>query len=111
MVNRAKQSTCLDFNLISVSLPDRYKELSPNSIRATMHNFKMPVKQLYNEKEAAEVLGIDLPVLHAILDEHIFNDGTPRPESVEFTSSDLHMIAYWVEKTPMHNLVTMPMRD
>ena len=77
-----------------------------------MHNLKMPVKQLYNEREASDVLGIALPLLHKILDKHIFNDGTtPRPANVEFTSSDLLMIAYWVEKTPMENVVAMPMRN
>ncbi len=76
-----------------------------------MHNIKMPVKQLYNEREASEALGITLPLLHVILDAHIFNDGIPRPENVEFTSSDLLMIAYWVEKTPMENVLAMPMRN
>ena len=76
-----------------------------------MHNLKMPAKQLYNEREASEALGIALPLLHVILDAHIFNDGTPRPESVEFTSSDLLMIAYWVEKTSMENVLAMPSRS
>ena len=76
-----------------------------------MHNIKMTVKQLYNEREASAALGITLPLLHVILDSHIFNDGTLRPENVEFTSSDLLMIAYWVEKTPMENVLAMPMRN
>jgi hypothetical protein len=76
-----------------------------------MHNIKMTVKQLYNEREASAALGITLPLLHVILDSHIFNDGIPRPENVEFTSSDLLMIAYWVEKTPMENVLAMPMRN
>jgi hypothetical protein len=50
-------------------------------------------------------------LLHTILDKHIFNDGTPRPANVEFTSSDLLMIAYLVEKTPVENVVAMPMRN
>jgi hypothetical protein len=76
-----------------------------------MHNLKMPVKQLYNEREASDVLGIALPLLHTILDKHVFNDGTPRPGNIEFTSSDLLIIAYWVEKTPMENVVVMPVRN
>jgi hypothetical protein len=78
-----------------------------------MHNFnlKTPTKKLYNEREASEALGIGLPLLHAILDEHIFNDGRSRPENVEFTSSDLLMISYWVEKTPAENLLAMPRRN
>ena len=76
-----------------------------------MPNSKMPTKQIYNEREASEALGIALPLLHVILDAHIFNDGTPRPENVEFTSADLLMIAYWVEKTPLENILAMPMRN
>jgi hypothetical protein len=62
-----------------------------------MYITKPTTKQLYNEKEAAEVLGIPVLLLHAILDEHVFNEGTPRPESIEFTASDLLLIGYWVE--------------
>jgi hypothetical protein len=76
-----------------------------------MHNLKMSVKQIYNEREASEALGIALPLLHVILDAHIFNYGTPRHENVEFTSADLLMIAYWVEKTPLENILAMPMRN
>jgi hypothetical protein len=75
-----------------------------------MFNLKIPGKHLYNEREAAEALGIALPLLHIILDEYIFNDGMPRPANVEFTSSDLLMVAYWVEKTPMENVVAMPLK-
>jgi hypothetical protein len=76
-----------------------------------MPNLKMPVKQFYNEREAAETLDIALPLLHAILDAHIFNDGTPRPANLEFTSSDLLMISYWVEKPTTENVIAMPMRN
>ena len=76
-----------------------------------MRNLKMPMKQLYNEREASDVLGIALPLLHTILDKHVFNDGTPRPGNIEFTSSDLLIIAYWVEKTPLENILAMPVRN
>jgi hypothetical protein len=76
-----------------------------------MLNLKTPAKHLYSEREASEVLGIALPFLHSILDMHIFNDGTPRPANVEFTSSDLLMLDYWVEKTPMENLLVIPLKD
>jgi hypothetical protein len=64
-------------------------------------------KQSYNEKEAAEALGISVPLLHAILDKHIFNDGTLRPENVEFTPADLLMISYWVEGATARTAVAM----
>jgi hypothetical protein len=69
-----------------------------------MHITKQSAKQLYNEKEAAEALGISIFQLHSILDEHIFNQGTPRPQNVEFTSSDLLMISYWVETMAQQKL-------
>ena len=75
-----------------------------------MHN-KMPLKQIYGEKQAAEILGITIPQLHEILDRHVFNDGAPRPENVEFTSSDLLMMGYWAEKLPGRNVVAMPSRN
>jgi len=69
-----------------------------------MYIAKQSAKQLYNEKEAAEALGISLAVLHAILDEQIFNQGTPRPENIEFTASDLLMLGYWAELTGQQRL-------
>jgi len=75
-----------------------------------MLTLKAQMKHLYNEREACEALGIALTSLYSILDEHVFNDGTPRPPNVEFTSSDLLMLSYWVEKMPveMENVLTMP---
>ena len=64
----------------------------------TMPNIKSMPKQSYNEKEAAEALGITIPMLHAILDKYVFNEGAPRPENVEFTAADLLMIGYWAEQ-------------
>ncbi len=62
-----------------------------------MYITKPSTKQLYSEKEAAEALGIPVILLHAILDEHVFNEGTPRPENIEFTASDLLLLSYWIE--------------
>ena len=62
-----------------------------------MFNSKMPTKQSYNERQAAEALGISIEKLNAILDRHIFNDGGPRPANVEFAPSDLLIISYWVD--------------
>jgi len=76
-----------------------------------MQNAKTLVKQLYNEKEAAAALGISLPALYAILDEHIFNDGHSRPENVEFAPADLLMLAYWVESSAGENIIAMPRRN
>jgi hypothetical protein len=62
-----------------------------------MYIAKQSAKQLYNEKEAAEALGVSVSLLHTVLDENIFNQGTPRPENIEFTASDLLLLGYWVE--------------
>lgn len=64
-----------------------------------MPNTKSMPKQSYNEKEAAEALGITIPMLYAILDKYVFNEGAPRPENVEFTAADLLMLGYWVEQS------------
>ncbi len=68
-------------------------------------------KDIYSEAEAAEELGISLATLYNILDDHIFNDGTPRPPRVEFTSSDLVLLEFWREMMPNTKVVRMPRRS
>lgn len=75
-----------------------------------MGNTTQPVKDIYSEQEAADILGISVPLLHKLLDDHIFNDGVPRPERVQFTSSDLVLIDFWREGTPNPKLLRMPRR-
>ena len=43
-----------------------------------------PVKECYTEFEAAGYLNISINELYALLDEHIFNDGNPRPANLSF---------------------------
>ncbi|MGA2989231.1 MAG: hypothetical protein ABSD88_02065 [Candidatus Korobacteraceae bacterium] len=69
-----------------------------------MYITKQSAKQLYNEREAAEALGISTLLLYSILDEHVFNQGTPRPENIEFTASDLLLVSYWVETATQQKL-------
>lgn len=71
---------------------------------------RQSAKDVYTETEAAEALGISLSTLHQILDEHVFNDGTPRPERVDFTSSDLVLLEFWREMIPNAKVVRMPRR-
>lgn len=52
-------------------------------------------KDYYSELEAAQALGITLARLHYLLDRYIFNDGGRRPANIEFTSSELVLLAYW----------------
>lgn len=67
--------------------------------------------EFYSEAEAAEALGISVPRLYTLLDEHIFNDGTPRPEQLTFTSSELLLLGFWDRSTPNPKVVRMPKRS
>jgi hypothetical protein len=60
-----------------------------------MKNLKAFADHVYSEAEAAAALGITVSRLHELLDEYIFNQGSPRPPSIEFTSSDLLLLNYW----------------
>jgi len=68
--------------------------------------------RLYDEKEAAAALGINLARLHHVLDEHIFTAGNPRPEALQFTSNDLLLLGYWCNslRPSTHEVITMPKR-
>lgn len=67
--------------------------------------------QEFTEQEAAESLGIGMAELHRLLDEYIFNNGTPRPTGLLFTQSDLLLLSYWRgERNNGENLIRMPLR-
>ena len=68
-------------------------------------------KEFYTEDEAAEALGISLARLHLLLDEHLFNDGSQRPQQVTFRSSDLVILGFWHKSTPNPKIVRMPNRN
>ena len=76
-----------------------------------MQSLVPPTKEFYTEREVSEMLGLSIPLLHVILDEHIFNDGTPRPEKLKFTSSDLVLIEFWHDCMPTPKLLRMPRRN
>lgn len=69
-----------------------------------------PTKEFFTEQEAADALGISIPMLHNLLDEHIFNEGGPRPERVQFTSADLILLGFWRELVPNPKVLRMPRR-
>jgi hypothetical protein len=52
-------------------------------------------RDCFSEAEAAEALGITVVQLHHLLDRFVFNEGTRRPANIEFTASDLVLLAYW----------------
>jgi len=70
-----------------------------------------PVKDYYSESEAAGYLDISIGELHSLLDEHIFNDGTPRPEDLNFCESDLVLLGFWKKSQENPKVVRMPRRN
>ncbi len=78
-----------------------------------MAKLKRSPKELYSETEAAAALGITLGRLHELLDEYIFTNGTRRPQSIQFTASDLLLLSYWStdsKRPPSSEVITMPKR-
>jgi hypothetical protein len=76
-----------------------------------MNNAKKPFKEFYTEIEAAEVLGVSVTRLRLLLDEHVFNDGSGRPDTLTFTGSDLVLLGFWQRSTPNPKVVRMPKRS
>jgi hypothetical protein len=76
-----------------------------------MARLKRSTKELYSEAEAAAALGISIRRLHELLDQYIFTNGNPRPQSLQFTSSDLLLLSYWsddAKRSVTHEVITMP---
>jgi hypothetical protein len=67
-------------------------------------------KEFYSEAEAAEVLGMSLERLHLLLSENVFNDGTRRPEQLNFRATDLILIEFWDRTLADNKVVRMPKR-
>lgn len=67
-------------------------------------------KEYYTEVEAAQALKISLPRLRQLLDEHVFNDGQPRPDQLSFRLSDIILLEFWDRCTPNPKIVRMPRR-
>ena len=64
----------------------------------------------YTETEAAVRLGISVDRLHKLLDENIFNDGTPRPPELRLRSADLILLEFWHRSTEDPKIIRMPNR-
>ncbi len=76
-----------------------------------MQNTKRPVQEFFTEAEVADALGISISRLHWLLDEHIFNDGSARPEKITFNSTDITLLSFWHRSTPSPKVVLMPKRS
>ena len=68
------------------------------------------MKDFYTEVEAADYLRISTSELFALLDEHIFNDGNPRPEDITFSEADLVLLGFWSKTRENPKVIRMPRR-
>lgn len=75
-----------------------------------MYSADKPFKQYYTESEAALMLGISVFTLRMLLDEHIFNDGSERPENLQLRASDLVLLRFWHKSRPNPKVIRMPKR-
>ncbi len=79
-----------------------------------MTNPNRQLSEMYSEPEAAAALGITVARLHELLDQHIFTNGSIRPESIDFTSNDLLLLSFWNQNctpsTPTRRVLRMPKR-
>ena len=73
-------------------------------------SLQKPIKQFYNEYEAANVLCISLSALHEILDRHVFSAENPRPAELELTYSELLLLSVWAKPERGDNVLQMPPR-
>jgi hypothetical protein len=75
-----------------------------------MAKWLKPSKDCYTELETAEYLNISLIRLHSLLDEHIFNDGMPRPNDLKFCDADLLLLEFWLKGEENPKIIRMPRR-
>ena len=79
-----------------------------------MSNLKSSSPELFSEAQAAAALGISIARLHDLLDKYVFTGENRRPQSIEFTSSDLLLLGYWnnISAQPTTaNVIPMPKRS
>ena len=69
-----------------------------------------PIKEFYTESEAACELNISVIELYSLLDEYIFNDGSPRPDQLSFCEADLVLLGFWSKSKENPKVIRMPRR-
>lgn len=67
-----------------------------------------PDKDYYSESEASQALGLSIERLHLLLDENVFNDGSPKPSGLTFRPSDLILLEFWNKSMGDRKVVRMP---
>lgn len=76
-----------------------------------MYKLLKQSRVFYSEIEAAGFLNISVERLHSLLDEHIFNDGSSRPEDLSFCEADLVLIEFWIKSQENPKVIRMPRRS
>ena len=74
-----------------------------------MHRPVRTAKDFFTEAEAAAELKISVDRLHNLLDRKLFNDGSTRPTTLNFQSTDLILLRFWLEHD-QPRLIQMPPR-
>jgi len=69
-----------------------------------------PIKEFYTEAEAADELNLSIHELYSLLDEYIFNDGSPRPDELSFCEADLVLLGFWSKSKQNPKVIRMPRR-
>jgi len=69
------------------------------------------LKECYSEAEAASYLNISVERLHFLLDQHIFNDGSVRPDDLSFCDADLVLLGFWLKSQENPKIIRMPRRS
>jgi hypothetical protein len=69
------------------------------------------VKEFFTESEAAGYLNISIAELYSMLDEYIFNDGSPRPQNLTFCEADLVLLGFWSQNRDNPKVLRMPRRQ
>ena len=67
-------------------------------------------KDCYTAAEAAAELNISVERLNLLLDRKLFNDGSGRPSTLSFQSTDLILLRFWIEQD-QPKLIQMPSRS
>jgi hypothetical protein len=112
---RSHVSCYREVYLISRSERKRYNKPAPPHPWKRIRKIKMtrplkPLKEFYTEVEAANELNISIHELHSLLDEYIFNDGSPRPEELSFCEADLVLLGFWSKSKENPKVIRMPRR-
>jgi hypothetical protein len=86
------------------------RSFSPQQEKKPFMRLLKSDKETYSEVEAAEALGISMERLHLLLNENVFNDGSPKPQQLSFRTTDLILIEFWDRTLADNKVVRMPKR-